>query len=165
MLKLVKPDANTFDRWFEESAQRQAEDRAWAAGGSVEEHRAEVDQMIPILLPEGIETPGHVFRVAEDESGADVAFVWVGVAPGLPPGTKFLFDIVVRSEHRRQGATREILTQLLTNLSADGTETVMLQARGDNAPALALYERLGFARTETSEDGKQVQMMLQIPAA
>ena len=52
MLKLVKPEQEVFARWFEESTRRQAEDRAWAEGGGVQAHRAQLDAMIPQLLPE-----------------------------------------------------------------------------------------------------------------
>jgi len=160
MLRLIKPDSDAFARWFEESSQRQAEDRAWAAGGSVEQHRAEVDQMVPMLLPEGLDTPGHTFRIAVDEASDEIAFVWIGTVPGMAPDTRFLFDIVVRPEHRRKGHAREVMKKILDDLSSEAVKNVILQARSDNGPALSLYESLGFARTETSEDGKQVQMAL-----
>ena len=51
---------------------------------------------------------------------------------------------------------------MLEELATGGTKTVILNARGDNAPALALYESLGFARTETSDDGTRIQMMLDL---
>ena len=119
--------------------------------------------MAPLLLPNGLQTRGHIFWVAENSEGADVAFIWIGIAlPGIPPGARFLFDIVVRPEHRREGYARHVLTRLLAELAGDRTESVILQTRADNAPALALYGSLGFTRTETSEDGKQVQMMLRL---
>jgi len=162
MLKLVQPTADVFDHWFQESADRQAEDRAWAEGGDVSTHRAQVSAMIPQLLPDGKDTPGHTFRVAQTEAGADVAFVWFGIVPGMPSSVKLLFDVYVAPEHRRKGYARTILTRMLTEMSAEGVEEVLLHARGDNAPALTLYESLGFMRTETSPHGKQVQMRLQL---
>jgi len=84
MLKLVQPTAGVFDTWFRESTDRQAEDRAWALGGDVETHRAQVSAMIPQLLPDGKDTPGHTFRIAQTEEGTDIAFVWFGTVPGMP---------------------------------------------------------------------------------
>ena len=162
MLKLVKPEQEVFTRWFEESTRRQAEDRAWAEGGDVQAHRARLDAMIPKLLPEGKDSPGHIFRIARTADGTDVAFVWFGAVPGMPENTKLLFDIFVAAEHRRKGYGHAILTQMLEELATGGTEAVVLNVRGDNAPALALYDGLGFVRTETSDDGKQIQMMLDL---
>jgi len=160
MLELVAATQEAFDRWFEESTERQAEDRAWVSGSEPAEERARLDAMIPNLLPEGKESPGHVFRVARVEDGSEVAFVWFGTPPGMPANMKLLFDIYVAPEHRRRGYARVILTEMLERLASEGTTAVALNSRGDNAPALALYESLGFARTETSSDGKQVEMLL-----
>jgi len=160
MLKLVQPTAGVFDTWFRESTDRQAEDRAWALGGDVETHRAQVSAMIPQLLPDGKDTPGHTFRIAQTEEGTDIAFVWFGTVPGMPSNARLLFDVYVAPEQRRKGYARTILTRMLAEMSAEGVEEVSLHARGDNVPALTLYESLGFTRTETSSDGKQVQMRL-----
>jgi len=165
MLDLVAPTQEVFDRWFEESAERQAGDRAWVSGRDPTEERARLDAMIPSLLPEGKESPGHVFRVARAEDGSDVAFVWFGAPPGMPANMKLLFDICVAPEHRRRGYARAILTEMLAQLASEGATAVALNARGDNAPALALYESLGFVRTETSDDGKQVEMLLELGRA
>lgn len=121
--------------------------------------------MIPRLLPEGKDSSGHIFRIGRTTDGADVAFVWLGAVPGMPPGVKLLFDIFVAPEYRRKGNARIALTQMLEELASGGTEAVILNARGDNEPALALYESLGFVRTETSDEGKQVQMMLKLDDA
>ena len=162
MLNLEKPDQGAFDRWFEESTQRQAVDRAWVAGGSVAEHRAQLDAMIPQLLPEGMNTPGHTFRTAQTDEGEEIAFVWFGPVPGMSEDMHFLLDIFVSPEHRRKGYARKVLEEMLRKLSTDGIREVTLTVRGDNSKALALYESLGFVRTETSKDGKQVRMNLEL---
>jgi len=158
MLTLCAPSQEAFNRWFELSTNRQAVDRAWVSGGDLAEERQRLDAMIPQLLPNGKDTPGHVFRAAQDEERQDIAFVWFGSLPGQPPEIKFLFDIYVEPGHRRNGYAREILTSILDELAAQGVKDVFLNARGDNEPALALYAQLGFERTTISEDGKQVEM-------
>lgn len=162
MLKLVQPSQHVFDRRFDESADRQAEDRAWVSGGDPAEERKQLDAMIPQLLPAGMASPGHIFRVAQIDGGADVAFVWFGAVPGMPEGVKLLFDICVDPAHRRQGHARAILTQMLEAHAEEDTKVVLLNARGDNTAALALYESLGFERSKTSEDGKQIEMQLRL---
>ncbi|MFC2077915.1 GNAT family N-acetyltransferase [Candidatus Bipolaricaulota bacterium] len=163
MLTLKTPSQETFNRWFELSTNRQAVDRAWVSGGDLAEERKQLDAMIPQLLPNGKDTPEHVFRTAQDEEGQDVAFVWFGSLPGQPPEIKLLFDIYVEPVHRRNGYAREILTAMLDELAAEGVRDVFLNARGDNEPALALYEQLGFDRTTVSEDGKQIELSKALP--
>jgi len=165
MLTLCAPSQETFNRWFELSTNRQAVDRAWVSGGDLVEERQRLDAMIPQLLPNGKDTPGHVFRTAQDEEGQDVAFVWFGSLPGQPPEIKLLFDIYVEPGHRRKGYAREILTAILDELAAEGVKDIFLNARGDNEPALALYERLGFKKARVSEDGRQIEMRKELRPA
>lgn len=50
---------------------------------------------------------------------------------------------------RRQGHARHILRALLRWAQANGANTAFLQVDADNAPAIALYEREGFAALTT----------------
>jgi ribosomal protein S18 acetylase RimI-like enzyme len=53
-------------------------------------------------------------------------------------------DVWVDPAHRREGLALVVLGRLLGWAAERGVSTVYLQVRGDNEPALALYERLGF---------------------
>jgi ribosomal protein S18 acetylase RimI-like enzyme len=46
--------------------------------------------------------------------------------------------------HRRRGLARTVLAELLDWGGSRGARTVWLHVESDNAPALALYEGLGF---------------------
>ena len=52
--------------------------------------------------------------------------------------------IEVAPEHRRQGFARTIMAALLEWGAERGATTAYLQVLGHNAPALALYEAMGF---------------------
>jgi N-acetylglutamate synthase len=52
--------------------------------------------------------------------------------------------IEVTPEHRRQGLGVAVMAALLEWGAEHGATTAYLQVLGDNAPALALYDRLGF---------------------
>jgi ribosomal protein S18 acetylase RimI-like enzyme len=52
--------------------------------------------------------------------------------------------IEVAPEHRRQGLGVAVVAALLEWGAERGATTAYLQVLGDNAPAIALYERLGF---------------------
>ena len=53
--------------------------------------------------------------------------------------------IHVEPDHRRQGLALAVMKALLEWGAERGATTAYLQVLGDNEPALALYERLGFA--------------------
>ena len=73
-------------------------------------------------------------RIGEVASGvAAYADDWVGFR-----------GIHVDPAHRRQGLALHVMAALLEWGAEHGATTAYLQVLGDNAPALALYEGLGF---------------------
>lgn len=55
-----------------------------------------------------------------------------------------LFDITVDQDCRRRGLGFDICSSLLASASRDGAKFAYLQVVADNAPAVALYKKLGF---------------------
>ena len=55
-----------------------------------------------------------------------------------------LLNIAVRPEHRGLGVGRRLLAALLAALRGRGVRRCLLEVRCSNAPAIALYRRLGF---------------------
>ena len=158
MLTLQELTQKEFDEWFARSTRRQAEDRAWASGRPISVELEELEAMIPMLLPDGRETAGHIFRLALDEDLRTVAFAWFGAVPGMPESTIFLFDIAVIPEARRQGYGREVLTQLIEEFQDEGMSEIYLNVLSNNHGAIALYKELGFSVTESSESDKHLEM-------
>jgi ribosomal protein S18 acetylase RimI-like enzyme len=72
------------------------------------------------------------------------------VSAGRESGRKvqhrgYIRSMYVASTHRGTGAGRKLMAQALSFISGlDGVQVVALTVTGDNAPALALYESLGF---------------------
>jgi ribosomal protein S18 acetylase RimI-like enzyme len=60
-----------------------------------------------------------------------------------------LTDLWVAPEHRRQGLAAVVLDSLLRWAAEQGATTVALQARRDNAAALAFYDRVGLTTHHT----------------
>ncbi len=102
---------------------------------------------------------GSVARARRAVTGADTSSVAVtiggGVAtaviPGAAQGVAAYADdwvgfrgIEVEPEHRRRGLARAIMAALLEWGAERGATTAYLQVLGHNAPALALYDGLGF---------------------
>jgi ribosomal protein S18 acetylase RimI-like enzyme len=56
-----------------------------------------------------------------------------------------LYDVFVAPEARGRGLARRLCTWLLGQAAGQGARHAYLQVEGDNAPARAVYHRLGFA--------------------
>lgn len=83
------------------------------------------------------------FYVLEDPNGA-----LLGLAIGwAEAGTSEVLDVAVDPERRREGLGRQLIEALQDAARARGAQESFLEVRVDNAPAIALYERLGYTRT------------------
>jgi len=67
-----------------------------------------------------------------------------------PQSTTWLIaNVAVHPEHRRRGIAFQLMQATLDYVRQRGAQEVSLQVDGDNAGALALYQRLGFAHVAT----------------
>jgi ribosomal-protein-alanine N-acetyltransferase len=63
----------------------------------------------------------------------------------LPPDSD-VQTIAVRADRQGSGVASALLANLVDEARAAGCTHLMLEVRADNAPALALYARFGFAQ-------------------
>jgi ribosomal-protein-alanine N-acetyltransferase len=61
-------------------------------------------------------------------------------------GEAELLRLAVRPEERRRGIARALVAEGFERLREEDVQVCFLEVRQDNASAIALYERLGFAR-------------------
>lgn len=87
-------------------------------------------------LPDG----HHEFLVAED---GETVLGYVGMMYVLDEG--YISNVAVSPEHRRQGIASALIEALLRRAEELQLSFVTLEVRESNAPAIALYERFGFA--------------------
>jgi ribosomal-protein-alanine N-acetyltransferase len=57
-----------------------------------------------------------------------------------------MMNLCVAPDYRRQGLGRELVLELVRQLRRNGATCLTLEVRVSNAPAIALYEKLGFAQ-------------------
>jgi ribosomal-protein-alanine N-acetyltransferase len=82
---------------------------------------------------------------ATDESGV-VGYI---IGTKIPPEGE-IYRIAVRSDKRQRGIGYRLLSYALKTEIGHGVETVFLEVRSKNSPAIALYKAYGF-----SECGKR----------
>ncbi len=57
-----------------------------------------------------------------------------------------IMNIAVHPDFRRRGIGEALVTELVAALHDRGSNCLALEVRASNAPAIALYEKLGFAQ-------------------
>lgn len=60
-------------------------------------------------------------------------------------GEADMMNLAVRQEYRRQQMGEQLVRRLIKCLRARGVTSLSLEVRASNQPAIALYEKLGFA--------------------
>ena len=56
-----------------------------------------------------------------------------------------MMNVAVHPDFRRQGIAEALVNTLVENLKQMGSRCLTLEVRASNAPAIILYEKLGFA--------------------
>ncbi|KAH8673327.1 hypothetical protein BX600DRAFT_455061 [Xylariales sp. PMI_506] len=104
---------------------------------------------IATSLPQGAETPGHLFLIVEAEPGGDRAgLLWIGF--NEPSRVSYCYDIEIDADKRRRGFGRKALVTWERIARDLGAASMGLSVFGNNKPAQALYQSFGF-KIETAQ--------------
>ncbi len=109
--------------------------------------RASVVDRPPVVEPTLLVEPTPVVELVETPHAHQATVTLGDHASGLAAYAEDWVgfrSIEVDPAHRRQGLGLAVMAELLEWGAEQGATTAYLQVLGDNAPALALYERLGF---------------------
>ena len=87
---------------------------------------------------------GWVLRRADSAAGADGGAVLACGQTAVESELVGLYDVFTAPEVRGQGLARRLCSALLARTGAAGASMAYLQVDADNAPARAIYQRLGF---------------------
>ena len=55
-----------------------------------------------------------------------------------------VMNVAVHPDYRRKGIAEKLINHLVEELKNRGSHALLLEVRASNAPAIALYEKLGF---------------------
>jgi GNAT superfamily N-acetyltransferase len=98
--------------------------------------------MMKELLPSGMDSPGMEFDVAEVD-GQAVGELWLSTGETMA----FVYNIVVRPEHRRRGYGAGIMNAAALRCRDLGHPVLGLNVFAHNPNARALYDKLGYQVT------------------
>ena len=87
------------------------------------------------------------FFLVLDPDGRIAGFHWTKLHPPEPLGEVYVLGVV--PGHRGHGLALALAQRGLAHLASRGVRTAMLYVDAENGPALRLYTRLGFSRTDT----------------
>ena len=94
------------------------------------------------MLQESLENPFYCFYV-DEESG--VMRGYAGMFSVLDEGN--IANIAVLPEYRRRGIGEALLSELIQHGFEEKLSVLYLEVREGNAPAIALYRKMGFSET------------------
>jgi ribosomal-protein-alanine N-acetyltransferase len=87
-------------------------------------------------------TTDYSFWLVAEDDGTVVGYIGSQIA--FPEAD--VMNVAVRPEYRRRGVGQILVEALSTHLRNIDCESLTLEVRASNAPAIALYEKLGFAQ-------------------
>ncbi len=116
---------------------------------SIEENSFTADAWPEEALAAEMDSPGNRFFLATDSAGAPADYVIAHKRPWQQLGE--IFSIAVHSDFRNHGLGKTLLDAACDDLRARGARKIRLDVRADNAAAIHLYEKSGFAVTGTKE--------------
>ncbi|TXL86079.1 GNAT family N-acetyltransferase [Streptomyces sp. IB2014 016-6] len=122
--------------------------QSWTDRGLPEEQaRAKAESSRRQLLPDGLASPGTSIDVLVHD-GEVVGHVWVGTRE-LSPGAvvAFVYDVEVPEEQRGKGYGRALMLHAERIADGMGSGALGLHVFAGNAPAIGLYESLGYVTT------------------
>jgi ribosomal protein S18 acetylase RimI-like enzyme len=115
-------------------------DAAWLAAMAELQGRTPDEAAIYAGVVRAIGVPAGFAALREDGEWAALAF------GAVHEGLLCVESVVTRASRRGRGLARRMLRELLAWGAEQGAQGACLQVAADNAPALALYRRLGFGR-------------------
>jgi GNAT superfamily N-acetyltransferase len=106
------------------------------------------------FLPRDGPTKGHRVYRADDESGRQVGWIWIGPPPVRLlnlPDRQWLYQITVDSSVRGKGFGRAMLSSTEKLLSREGVKELYLNVFRWNSVARTLYDSAGYEVVHDSE--------------
>ena len=145
MIKLIPMSQEEYEPFMTISMHTQAQDQVKAGLLKADEADAKIAALGKKLLPEGLHTPNHHFFTLEDgETKQKVGALWYTIIEQDGIRMFFVMDILVNPEYRRHGYASQAFAEMEAKALDMGITRIALNVFDHNAPAIAMYEKLGY---------------------
>lgn len=113
-----------------------------------EQGRMTLDDLRQREAEEWFDAPGFLLAVRADDPEVIQGFHWTKIHPASDgsPAMGEVYVVGISPEQQGRGLGKALTAAGINYLAGQDLEHVMLYVDGDNAPAMALYEKLGFER-------------------
>lgn len=131
------------DAYLDRSVRDYAQDKVRAGEFTPERADEQSRAEFTLLLPEGVRTNGMLMFTAFD-GDEEVGMLWLAL-PSAHRRQAWVYELWVAPTARSRGYGKAIMRAGERELASRGVAEVGLNVFGDNATAIGLYERLGYA--------------------
>ena len=144
MVRLVPMSSEDYGPFMEELIEGYAASHVRAGRWTPEEGVPEARKETSHLLPQGRDTPGHLFfTILSDAPETNAGALWLAAEPR----GGFVYYLVVAPPFLRRGYAEQAMRLAEDVLREKGETRVSLHVFGDNVIARNLYKKLGYAET------------------
>ena len=151
MIQLVPMNKDQYEAFMALSMRDQMQGHVREGRWRAEEAEANMARLLEQFLPEGLATPNHFFFAIEEEgSGTNAGGLWYMLAEEDGTRQFFVVDIQIYEEYRRRGYGAQAFRAMEDKAREMGVTTIALHLFADNHPARAMYQKLGYAGTDTA---------------
>jgi ribosomal protein S18 acetylase RimI-like enzyme len=138
--------ADEYQGFADRSRQGYIDDMVEHGGMQRSAAEAKADRDFALVLPDGLETPGHWIFVVEAD-GLAVGVLWFAERVMDGRTSAFLYDIHIDPDQQRRGHGRAAMLAFEQEASRRGLTHLSLNVFGGNERARGLYRSLGFNET------------------
>ena len=131
-----------FAEFLRESLNHFIEDLQVSEKISLKEAKTRAQSQMSTVLPDGINSTGHLFFHIIDESKKVVGYFWLLIKEEKKEA--FVFDIMIHSDQRGKGYGKAAMILGEKIARENGAEKIWLHVIAQNTIALALYRKLGY---------------------
>ncbi len=147
MIYLIPMDESEYRSYLAKAIADYAQDHVNAGNWLPEDALRESEQEFHTLLPDGPATKNQYLFSIRDEAETPVGMLWFAAQERHRMPCAFVYDFKIDERFRRRGYGEQAFQVLEDKVRALGLDTISLHVFGNNRPARALYEKLGYITT------------------
>jgi ribosomal protein S18 acetylase RimI-like enzyme len=151
MVELVPMSEDAFEEYLAYAVPHYADELVRAGNAHPDDGQTSAEAQFESLLSDGLATPGHtLYTIEADGVEGPVGYLWAGMREQGQKHFTALYDFAILAPYRRRGYGAEALRALEEVVRGLGRDEIRLHVFGHNAPARALYQKMGYVETNVN---------------